>query len=183
MAEQQRAPRPCRACIILQLLVFLTGTAAAQDAPSDREVGKPEPAEPIVRRGIFAEPPAMGKGIEFVIAKARRHTDGFYPELANMITGAGWTSIGPGYRHHVTRRVFVDASMALSSRGYKMAQARIEMPRLAGDRLTIGSRVMWQDLTQVNYFGTGRASLESQRSNYRLRNTDLMAYATLRLNR
>jgi hypothetical protein len=185
---EENALRPGRPSILLPLLLLLTGTAAAQDTSAVHQiVGKPDQS-PVATRGIFVEPQGITKGIEFMVGKVaadgRERKDGFYPELGkNMITGSGWISVGSGYRRHLKHRTFVDASAALSWRGYKMAQARIEMPPLLGDRLTIGSRVMWQDLAQVNYFGMGNASLQSKQSNYRLRTTNLMAYSTLRLNK
>jgi hypothetical protein len=98
-----------------------------------------------------------------------------------MIPGAGWISAGPGYRHWYDEdRVFVDASAAISWRGYKAAQARFELPRLARSRLAIGSQFRWQDFTQVNFYGKGPDTLESTRSEYRLRSTNLVGYATLR---
>ena len=109
--------------------------------------------------------------------------DGFYPDLGNMITGAGWISVGPGYRRHLfNRHMLVDGSAAISWRGYKMAQARIEWTDLANDHVAVGSQVRWQDLTQVNYFGVGAGSLESNRSEYRLKSTDVVGYTSVRAN-
>ena len=94
---------------------------------------------------------------------------GFYPELSNMVTGSGWISLGPGYRRYFANdNVFFDASGAVSWHLFKMAQARVEAPKLAGGHLALGVQGMWQDETQVNYFGIGSESLESQRSEYRL---------------
>jgi len=61
-----------------------------------------------------------------------------------------------------------------------MAQGRFEFPHLAKDHLTVGSQVIYQDLLQVNYFGLGNNSLESNRSGYRLDETDVLGYATVR---
>ena len=73
-----------------------------------------------------------------------------------MIPGAGWVSAGPGYRHWYAKdRVFVDASTAVSWRGYKTAQARFELPKIARSRLALGSQVRWQDFTQLGFFGEG----------------------------
>ena len=47
------------------------------------------------------------------------------------------------------------ASAALSWHLYKMAQGRVELPKLADDHLVLGVQGMWQDETQVNYFGLG----------------------------
>jgi hypothetical protein len=98
-----------------------------------------------------------------------------------MIPGAGWIYGGPGYRHWYARdRVFIDASAAVSWRGYKATQARFELPKIAGSRLAFGSQVRWQDFTQVNVFGPRPESLEIDVSKYRLKSSDLVGYATLR---
>lgn len=98
-----------------------------------------------------------------------------------MIPGAGWIAGGPGYRQwYATDRVFVDASAAISWRGYKTTQARFELPKLARSRLALGSQFRWQDFTHVDFFGQGADTLESSRSEYRLRSSNLVGYATLR---
>jgi hypothetical protein len=108
-------------------------------------------------------------------------TNGFYPDLWNMIPGAGWISVGPGYRRWYAKdHVFVDASAGISWRQYQKAQARFELPRLARGRLAFGTQVQWQDFTQVNYFGEGAETLPSGRSEYRIKSHDLVSYATLR---
>jgi hypothetical protein len=67
--------------------------------------------------------------------------DGFYPELSNMVTGAGWVAVGPGYRRLFSDgRVLVDGSAALSWHMYKMAQGRVELPKLADGRLVVGAQ-------------------------------------------
>ena len=110
-----------------------------------------------------------------------RAKDGFYPELSNMITGSGWVSVGPGYRHYFADdQAFFDTSAALSWRLYKMGQVRFEMPRLANDHLTLGTQAMWQDNTQVNYFGIGPDVVDDDRTQYRMQMHDVVGYATAR---
>jgi hypothetical protein len=107
--------------------------------------------------------------------------DGFYPELSHMITGAGWISAGPGYRHHFFHgNALVDLSAAVSWRAYKIAQGRLEFPHLANDRLTVGSQLFWQDFTQVRYFGLGPDTLETGVSDFRAQKSDLVGYADWR---
>lgn len=131
---------------------------------------------------FFREPSVVGRALEFgerlaTSGDGGEIKNGFYPEFGDMITGAGWISGGPGYRHWFVRdRVFIDASAAVSWRMYKMAQARIELPKLARGRITAGAQAHWQDLTQVTYFGTGPQSLEANRSEYRLENANLLGY-------
>jgi hypothetical protein len=133
--------------------------------------------------GLITEPDVIERAAIF----GDRHfgngrlTNGFYVDAWNMIPGAGWVSGGPGYRRWYARdRVFVDSSAAISWRGYKTAQARFELPRLLHSRLVVGSHAQWQDFTQVSFFGNGGTSLESNASEYRLRSSNLVGYATLR---
>jgi len=105
------------------------------------------------------------------------HKTGFYPEVSNMTTGAGWVSLGPGYRTYVfDHRLLLDGSAALSWHLYKLVQGRVEAP--VGERLAFGAQAMWQDQTQVNYFGPGPDSLEDDRTQYRIITTDVVGYTT-----
>jgi hypothetical protein len=133
---------------------------------------------------IFAEPYILARTIDVttrLMGDGNELTDGLYPELSNLPTGSGWISLGPGYRRWLLNdQMFLDGSAAISWRAYKMAQARFELPRLARSRLAIGTQIRWQDLTQVTYFGDGPDSLEADRSEYRLKSTNISAYATIR---
>ena len=136
-------------------------------------------AEP---QGFIREPDAVTRAALF----GSRHfssgemRNGWYVDTQNMIPGAGWIVVGPGYRHWYRKdSVFVDASAAISWRGYRTAQARFELPKLVR-RLAVGSQFKWQDATQIDVFGEGPDTLESSRAQYRLRSTNLVGYATLR---
>ena len=154
--------------------------AGGQESPAIAErLPAPAPA------GFVAEPRVIGRAVRLVdhraLGNGGRLSSGVYPEFSNMIAGAGWIAIGPGYRHWLFGdRAIVDASTAISWRAYKMGQARFELTRLARSRIAIGSQVRWQDLTQVTYFGEGPASVESDRSEYRMKSTDVVGYATVR---
>ena len=49
--------------------------------------------------------------------------------------------------------------------------------------MTVGAQGRWQDFTQINYFGIGPDSLESLQSEYRLKDTDVLGYGSVRPNR
>jgi outer membrane protein assembly factor BamA len=97
-----------------------------------------------------------------------------------MITGAGWISLGPGYRMWFGDRLFFDTSAAMSWREYKMARGRIELANLAKSRLALGGEAKWQDFTQNTYFGEGPDSLESNRSEYRMKSVNALGYADVK---
>jgi hypothetical protein len=146
----------------------------AQERPAEF---KPEPP------GFIAEPDPVYRAALF----GSRHfsngemTNGWYVDNSSMIPGAGWISLGPGYRSWYNKdSLFVDASAAISWRGYQIAQARIELPKLARSRLAVGSHFKWQNARQIATFGEGPDTLESNRAQYGLRTTNLVGHATLR---
>jgi hypothetical protein len=141
------------------------------------------PTAPATDPGLLAEPRLLSKSIAWIDNVGRRDTGerktGFYPNFEHMVTGAGWIAAGPGYRTPLFGgRAVADVSAALSWRAYKMARGRLEVPGLADDRLTVGAQAVWQDLTQVHYYGIGPDSVDTNVSDYRLQATDATAFAT-----
>ena len=172
-------------CSRLGVIIVLAGAptgAHAQERPAN--LPAPPVRESTGATALYAEPYAIARTVDAttrLLGHNNELRDGFYPELSNFPTGSGWVSAGPGVRHwYFGDQMFIDGSAAISWRAYKMAQARFEMPRLARSRLAIGTHVRWQDLTQVTFFGDGPESLETNRSEYRLRSTNIAGYATVR---
>jgi hypothetical protein len=148
----------------------------------------PPPAAPVAN-GFLPEPRLLTQGINLTAGAfeeagtGAKSKNGWYPELSNMITGSGWISAGPGYRRSLLDdRAFADASAAVSWHAYKMAQGRFEYTDLAGGRLSIGGQMMWEDNTQVTYYGRGPNSNQNDQSLYELQDTDLIGYAVYRPN-
>jgi hypothetical protein len=165
-------------CALLLLLDASSRAAAAQGTAA------PEPPATTEPTGVLAEPAIIARAIDITTRMMGDGGDvknGLYLELSNMPTGSGWISGGPGYRRWLFGDTAIaDASTAISWRAYKMAQARFELPHLARSRFIAGLQVRWQDLTQVTYFGEGPMSAESERSEYRLRSTNVVGYAMVR---
>jgi hypothetical protein len=187
MWQQARDDKGRRTIGAISGIVLLAGClsgASAQTPVQGTET--PAAAAPTTEaEGLLPEPAFLDRAIRFARKKAGstesgQIKNGFYPEFSNMVTGAGWITLGPGYRHWLGDRAFADASTAISWRAFKMAQLRFEMPRLAGERLAVGTQYRWQDLTQMTYFGTGTDADEADRSEYRLKSSDVVGYATLR---
>src|SRR4051812_34928000 len=94
----------------------VAGTASAQDFRTDEG---PE-VEPITigaaaarpNSGLLTEPRLLSTLINSGFERfgdTGTPSDGFYFELSNMITGSGFVSIGPGYRHQIANKHgFVD---------------------------------------------------------------------------
>lgn len=165
------------------LLALWAGPAAAQEArPLERIPPKPPEAasEP---QGLLPEPAAIQRLTLFFDRRLGNGDLGVgrYIETGNMVPGAGWLAIGPGYRYWSEEdRMVADASAAVSLRGYAMAQAGVEFPRLLRSRLTAGGHLRWQDFPQMAYFGEGPGSAESNRSEYRLQSTNIVGYTIFR---
>src|SRR5262245_31049619 len=159
--------------------VFLTLAVATPSDAQDRRETTPERPE---RPAFFEEPKIMQTGFDVLERRMPERggepRSGFYLETGQMITGSGWVSAGPGYRHFfVDRRVGFDASAALSWRMYKVAQASVEVRDVGRPGGTIGSQAILQDMMQITYFGAGTETLESDRSEYRLTSSDLVGFA------
>jgi hypothetical protein len=170
-------------CFVALVLMF--GVIGPPAFAQDRTARTADPVGPSASQtGLLSEPAFMTKAMNRLdgwLDQGGEPKDGFYPELGNMVTGSGWISGGPGYRHHLfDGQGIVDASAAISWNLYKVAQARFEFPHLAHDHLSAGAQAIYQDLVQVNYFGLGSDSLQSDRSGYRLDETDVLGYATVR---
>jgi surface antigen Omp85-like protein len=170
-----------RSTIASLLIVFAVASAGSAQTASKDDANE-------AQSGLIDEPRLLEKWVsradQLVGQDPLAPRDGFYPEMGNMITGNGWISAGPGYRQHFwDGRGLVDASTAISWRAYKMAQARFQLMNLANKHLTLGSQGRWQDLTQVNYFGIGSDSIEEAHSQYRLRDTNIVGYAMVKVNR
>jgi Omp85 superfamily domain len=183
MTERSSTVRRGAPYVLTLLLAASASIASAQNAPTGGQQPAVNTGSSAVE-GFFPEPRLLQRAIQFAEKRAGNGGEakrGFYPEFANMPTGAGWITVGPGYRYwFFDNQLLVDGSAAISWRSYKMAQARVELPRLAGERLVIGSQVRWQDLTQITYYGTGPETLESQRSEYRLKSTNVLGYAEVK---
>src|SRR5687767_5579013 len=164
----------------LAVLCALPISVSAQTRSATQAGLAETPAEP---QGFLGEPGT----IERAVIWADRHfgngniNNGWYTDFWNMVPGAGWFSGGPGYRKWYGQdTVFVDASVGISTRNYRTAQARFELPKLLRSRLAVGSQVRWQDYKHVNFYGLGPDAADANETDYRLKSTNLVGYATVR---
>lgn len=182
-----RKPASLVAALLTTSLAWSSSVAVAQPTAPTPAPGGSATAQ-ISARGLFDEPAPLRKGIDFSTkflggdeVADGRPKNGFYPEMGNHVTGAGWISAGVGYRRWlVPERLLFDAGTGISWRAYKMAQARLEFTPFDTDVIAVGTQVRWQDLTQVTYFGDGPESLEARRSEYRLESVNTVGYAAVR---
>lgn len=164
-----------RAALAVALTAGTPLGLAAQDAAPG--AGQAQP-------GVVPEPLFITRAIDFAtrtIGGGGGEKNGLYADMSNMISGAGWISIGPGFRRWFNGDdVFTDVSAAMSWRSYTMARGRLELTRLAHSRLAVGTEVKWQDFTQNTYFGDGPDSSELDRSEYRLKSVNAVLYTNVR---
>jgi hypothetical protein len=163
-------------CWVFAAISLIPATALAQEPP-------PVPSTATEPQGFVAEPDLLTRVVLFADRQLGKGdlTNGIYVDYGNMIPGAGWASIGPGFRHwYAEDAFFVDASAGISVNGYKGAQARAELPALLKSRLVLGTRARWQDFGRIDYFGVGPDSSLDAVSVYGVKSTQIMGYATLR---
>ena len=126
---------------------------------------------------------AQEAGVKAWIQRAfenQKPEKGVYVELGGLPPGSG-VAAGSGYRQPLFGgRLVIDGSAAASWSHSTALQARVELPRLVGDRVSVGAQVTRQDFTRLSYFGIGPESLETSGTDYRLTNTDSLAFATLK---
>jgi hypothetical protein len=166
-----------------RLFACVAGFALAAAPAFAQEAPRPAPTHD--KSVVFAEPATVTFALDFIggfLGDGNgEDREGFYPAFGRIVSGAGWISIGPGYRQRVLDdRAVIDVSAALSWHAYKLAQTRLEFTDLANSRIALGTQVVWQDLTQVHYFGVGPNSPVDARSEYRLKTTNLVGYASYR---
>jgi surface antigen Omp85-like protein len=165
------------AAILLCTGVLFLQPVAAQEAP--RPIDRNSPP------GLLAEPKPLTTALDmagrFLGDREGEGADGFYPVMKTGVSGAGWITVGPGYRRHVLdKKAVVDGSASYSWRGYRTAQATFESVDLAGGRIVLGSQALYQDLTQLQHFGLGPDSQYENRADYRLRTADIVGYGKYR---
>ncbi|HEX6162494.1 MAG TPA: BamA/TamA family outer membrane protein [Vicinamibacterales bacterium] len=168
----------------LRLKWVMAAALAAMPMMAAAQEPTPRPQDTIEVKALLPEPAFIDRAIDFATRTmgdgGGGEKSGLYPEMSNMITGAGWLSLGPGYRYWYSDRLFIDGSAAMSWREYKMARGRIEFANMADRHAAVGAEVKWQDFTQNTYFGNGPDSLEANRSEYRLKSLNAVAYTNIR---
>ena len=111
-------------------------------------------------------------------------TGGFYLTLGNITTGAGLT-LGTGYngRARLGRQVELSVRGAISQRLYWKGEVEAALSRVARGRAFASLLARRQDFTQEDYFGPGPDSVEEDRVNFRLLETEVEASGGVRATR
>lgn len=168
---------------VLALLAGVPHAVSAQEArPLERLPPKP-PEAAVEAKGLIPEPDAIERLSLFFDRRLGNGelANGWFIETGNMVPGAGWLKIGPGYRQWFGKdEAIADASAAISMRGYKMAQGRVEFPRLMRSRVTAGAAARWQDFPDMAHYGEGPDTLAANRTEFSLQSSNLVGYTIFR---
>lgn len=172
---------PARVSAITLLLCAAPSLGAAQEVrPLERVPPRPPTSEP---QGFLREPDLVTRLSIFFDRKLGNGEliEGWYYGMGDLVPGAGFPSVGVGYRKwYADGRALADGSASISWRGYKSAQARLEFPALASSRFLAGAQVRLQDFPDITYYGEGAGTSASDRSEYDLRSANIVGYATFR---
>jgi hypothetical protein len=143
-------------------------------------------APPVVpdsrERGLLPEPRWLTLGMQKIAARTDAPPstkDGFYPAIGSTMAGAGWITVGPGYRRHITQPWLVGGSAGVSWHGYLTAELSTSAD--VSRRVTVGAQALWQDQTQLVYYGSGASAPLRNRSEYRLRASDYTVSTAFRM--
>jgi hypothetical protein len=98
--------------------------------------------------------------------------EGFYPKIGNVTAGSGF-ALGPAYRRPGLFEGHADISAfgIASFQRYWMLEARLRMPRLAGERASIDLHAQRYDFPDEDFFGLGPDSHRADQVTYGVRST------------
>lgn len=168
----------------MRQLFFVTCVYAVCVSPAFAQQTSQDPPAAQTSTAQTPQTNARGRleaGAEWIqnVFGSQKPKTGFYAEFGGLPPGSG-ISAGPGYRYPLSGgNVVIDGSAAVSwSRG-TFGQASVELPRLAGEHLSIGAQVKRQDFTRIGYFGIGPHALEADGTDYGLENTDYRGFASV----
>ena len=107
--------------------------------------------------------------------------EGLYPKIGTVTAGSG-LAVGPGYRASQRFGGAVDFStFAMGSiKKYWIADARVQLPRLAGEHVGIDAHVQTYDFQEELFFGVGPESARTDLVHYGMRNTIVGGTGALR---
>jgi hypothetical protein len=163
--------------ILAGVLLGAPDRVSAQDEPDTRAELLREQREEKARS---LEPPEPSATERFlldlengrVFERLLNPAEGLYPKIGNITSGSGF-SLGPAYRKpglfggHADFTAFAAASL----KRYWMIEARLGLPRLAGERVAVDVHAQRFDFPAEDYFGLGPESLRENFVEYGLSNT------------
>jgi outer membrane protein assembly factor BamA len=105
--------------------------------------------------------------------------NGFFVEYgySHKVTGSG-VGFGGGWRHDLfDRHARVELEAGMTFKNYQLLRADFSLPRLFEERVEVGVEAYYVNQPQDDFYGLGVDSLETNRTNFLYRGTDLQARA------
>jgi hypothetical protein len=174
------------AAFMLVQLMWARAGFAQNPAPPGSEPPPATAATPPVadsrEQGLLPEPRWLTKAMQRIAVRTDAppsQKDGFYPAIGSTMAGAGWITAGPGYRHHVVGSWLAYGSAGVSWHGYLTAEAATSAN--LSKTVSVGAQALWQDQTQLVYYGSHASTRLEDRSEYRLRASDYTVSAGFRM--
>ncbi len=163
------APRPRRrgfrapaTWLALAGVVALASPVAAQETTREGTIAAEQAAKASSLEAY--QPDALERKLEKLDGLLTGQRS-LYTFLGSAFQGGG-IALGPGYRRTFGDSGRFDTHAAWSLKNYKAAAAIATLPRFADDRLTVALRANWLDAPDVAFYGTGMASVKSDRAGY-----------------
>ena len=175
------------------LVIALVMTVVSAN-PLSAQIPEPETREEALRREREAKATQLHPSTPSKLEKALldleagrlferilNPAEGLYPKFGSITAGSGF-SIGPGYRTTHRRGGAIDFStFAMGSlKKYWIADARVQLPRLASEHVGLDAHVQSYDFQDELFFGVGPGSARSDLVTYGLRNTVVGGLAAVR---
>lgn len=176
-----------RRLLALAAILGCLAPVAARAQQTRTELLEQQRAERAAHLQVY-QPSKLERGLLYVeekrvLERLGQGLSGIYPRLGGFTTGSGF-AFGAGFRHGLpgTKDFEVDASAAMSTRGYKAIDFRVRAPALLTGRLELDGGTNWWDYTQEDYFGLGESN-RGDRTSYRYEGLGVNLVARFRLQR
>jgi outer membrane protein assembly factor BamA len=151
------------------LVPGVCATARAQTSEPTRR-GLMEQAQAEKAKTLHPYPVTRGERImnkvEDITVNGGLH---WHPYFESAYKGGG-LALGLGYMHHVSSYNLLDVRGSYSLRNYKRAEVEFTAPRMFQRRGTLTLLGGFREATEVDFFGTGNASIKDNRTNFGFQN-------------
>jgi len=170
--------------LLLLLILCFHATVAAQvesraeqiQAERSKKVQQLEPDVP-------SKPERVLQKIkdEKILERLTEGVAGFRLKFGGLATGSGF-ALGPEYlrRDLAGGEIILRGSASATLKKYMLLDLELDMPALAGDRVSLNLYAASRNFPEMQYYGPGPDSAKGSRSNYRLEETGYDATGGLR---
>ena len=178
--------RCCRVAVAVALFVCPPTAAAQEREPETRAEALRREREAKATTLQAPEPGKLEKALldlenGRLFERLLNPAEGLYPKFGTITAGSG-LAVGPGYRvtHRLGGAVDFSTFAMASAKKYWIADARMLLPRLVDEHLSIDAHFQTYNFREELFFGLGPDSARSDLVNYGMRNTIVGGSAALR---